>query len=177
MKKRQLAAGMAIVVGLTLVGGSGSAVLASEKVGFGFNAPLISGFPGGREVRLTGGGAFSLPDLFVHSAGGFRCLSDISAGPLTGCLAGEGVRWDTVDLLTSTAFQCTGADPGGTKTAFTGDNTVALLADFYRQGDGDTESFTARMFVSDTDQAPDIEGVQNVWIAGVGCGTAIVNFK
>jgi hypothetical protein len=52
-----------------------------------------------------------------------------------------------------------------------------LLADFYRQGDGDVESFTARMFVSDSDQAPDIEGVQNVWIAGVGCGTAIVNFK
>jgi hypothetical protein len=128
-------------------------------------------------VRLTGGGAFSLPDLFVHSAGGFRCLSDIAAGPLTGCLTGQGVRWDTVDLLPSTAFQCTGADPAGTKTAFTEGNTVALLADFYRQGDGDVESFTARMFVSDSDQAPDIEGVQNVWIAGVGCGTAIVNFK
>jgi hypothetical protein len=87
------------------------------------------------------------------------------------------VRWDTVDLLASTVFQCTGADPAGNKTAFTGGNTVALLADFYRQGDGDVESFTARMFVSDSDQAPDIEGVQNVWIAGVGCGTAIVNFK
>ena len=175
--KTRLAAAVAIVVGLTLVGGMGSSALASEKVGFGFNAPLISGFPGVREVRLTGGGAFSLPESFVHSAGGFRCLSDISAGPLTGCLTGEGVRWDTVDLLTSTAFQCTGADPAGTKTAFTGDRTVALLADFYRQGDGDVESFSARMFVSETDQAPDIEGVQNVWIAGVGCGTAIVNFN
>jgi len=174
--KRRIAATVAII-GLTLVGGMGSTVRASEKVGFGFNAPLITGFPGVREVRLTGGGAFSLPDLFVHSAGGFRCLSDISAGPLTGCLAGQGVRWDTVDLLTSTAFQCTGADPAGTKTAFTGGNTVALLADFYRQGDGDVESFSARMFVSDSDQAPDIDGVQNVWIAGVGCGTAIVNFK
>jgi len=174
--KRRIAATVAII-GLTLVGGMGSTALAEGKVGFGFNAPLITGFPGVREVRLTGGGAFSLPDLFVHSAGGFRCLSDISAGPLTGCLAGQGVRWDTVDLLASTAFQCTGADPAGTKTAFTGGNTVALLADFYRQGDGDVESFTARMFVSDSDQAPDIEGVQNVWIAGVGCGTAIVNFK
>ena len=175
MKGLRFTAVVAIVVGSTL--GLTSPASAGGNQAFGFNAPLISGFPGGREVRLTGGGAFRLSDFFVHSAGGFRCLSDIAAGPLTGCLTGEGVRWDTVDLLTSTGFQCTGSDPAGNKTAFTGDKTVALLADFYRQGDGDVESFTARMFVSESDLAPDIAGVQNVWIAGVGCGTAIVNFN
>jgi hypothetical protein len=52
-----------------------------------------------------------------------------------------------------------------------------LLADFYRVGDGVEESFTAQMIVSDGDIAADIAGVQNLWVQGVGCGTAIVNFN
>ena len=52
-----------------------------------------------------------------------------------------------------------------------------LLADFYRAGDGNDESFTAQMIVSDGDIAPDIDGIQNVWIQGVGCGSAHVNFS
>ena len=42
-------------------------------------------------------------------------------------------------------------------------------------GDGNDESFTARMFVSDHDLAPDLLGVQNVWIQGLGCATAITH--
>jgi len=143
---------------------------------FGFNAPLISGFPGGRAAEMTGGGAFLLPD-FVHSSGGFGCLSDISAGPFNGCLAGQGVRWDTAALLPSTRFKCTGAATEALKTAHTDDHTVVLLSDFYRAGDGIDESFTAQMIVSDTDIAPDIDGVQNVWIQGIGCGEAVVHFN
>ena len=52
-----------------------------------------------------------------------------------------------------------------------------LLADFYRAGDGNDESFTAQMIVSANDIAPDITGNQNVWIQGVGCGSAIVHFN
>jgi hypothetical protein len=52
-----------------------------------------------------------------------------------------------------------------------------LLADFYRAGDGNDESFTAQMIVSDGDIAPEIPGVQNLWVQGVGCGTGIVNFN
>ena len=63
------------------------------------------------------------------------------------------------------------------KTATTDDNTVVLLADFYRAGDGNHESFTAQMIVADHDIAPDIDGVQNVWIQGVGCASAIANFS
>jgi len=177
MKRHRIATAMAVILGFgSFIGATGSPAKAAAKQAFGFNAPLISGFPGGRSAEMTGGGAYSLgPPKFVHSGGGFRCLSNISAGPFSGCLAGQGVRWDTSDLLDSSTFQCTGAD--SIKTAVTGDKTVVLLSDFYRQGDGIDESFTAKMIVSDTDLAPEIEGVQNVWIQGIGCGTAITNFN
>jgi hypothetical protein len=96
---------------------------------------------------------------------------------LNGCLAGEGVRWDTVEVLPSTTFKCTGAAGEMLKTATTDDTTVVLQADFYRAGDGIDESFTAQMIVSSGDIAPDLGGTQNVWIQGVGCGTAIVHFR
>jgi hypothetical protein len=167
---------LAIILGLTVVAGMESTASASGNEAFGFNSPLVSGFPGGRSAEITGGGAYNLPD-FVHSGGGFRCLSDITAGPFNGCLTGQGVRWDTAAVLPSTTFKCTGAAGETLKTAHTGDKTVVLSADFYRQGDGNDESFTAQMIVSETDLAPDIDGVQNVWIQGVGCGPAIANFN
>ena len=37
----------------------------------------------------------------VHSGGGFRCIDGVGQGPLNNCLTGEGVRWDTVQLLAS----------------------------------------------------------------------------
>jgi hypothetical protein len=80
-------------------------------------------------------------------------------------------------VLPSTTFKCTGAATETLKAAETGDKTVVLLADFYRQGDGNDESFTAQMIVSETDLDPDADGIQNVWIQQVGCGTAIVNFN
>jgi hypothetical protein len=58
-----------------------------------------------------------------------------------------------------------------------GDSTAVLQGDFYRAGDGVDESFTAQMIVSASDIAPDIEGLQNLWVQGVGCGTAIVHFR
>jgi len=33
------------------------------------------------------------------------------------------------------------------------------------------------MIVSQTDIAPEIPGVQNVWIEGIGCGEATANFN
>jgi hypothetical protein len=176
MKRHRFTVTMAIIVGFALVGGMESIASASGNEAFGFNAPLVSGFPGGRAVEVTGGGAYDLPS-FVHSGGSFRCLSDITAGPFNGCLTGQGVRWDTSSLLPSTMFKCTGAAGETLKTAQTGDKTVVLFSDFYRQGDGDDESFTAQMIVSETDLDPVAPGVQNVWIQGVGCGTATLNFN
>lgn len=145
---------------------------------FAFNAKNISGFPTGAAF-LTGGGSYNLEREFLKTGGGFRCLEDIDQGPLAGCRAGEGIRWDAKEgdtqLLESFQFKCTGAATEARKTVETDDNTVVMLADFYRQGDGVDESFTAHMFVSAEDEAPDLPGVQNVWIEGVGCGTATVN--
>jgi hypothetical protein len=149
---------------------------AGSHIGFGFNATGISGFPTGA-ATLTGGGSYNPGTGFVKSAGGFRCTSDVRQGPLTGCLTGQGVRWDTVELRASTTFKCTGAAAEPLKTAITDKNTVVLLADFYRAGDGNDESFTAQMIVSASDIAPDIAGIQKVWIQGVGCARAIAHFS
>jgi hypothetical protein len=165
---------VAVAAALTL---APSALAASHaKTGFGFNAGDVRGFPTG-SARLTGGGAYKPGTDFVKSAGGFRCTSDVLQGPLTGCLAGQGVRWDTVDLRTSTDFKCTGVVSENLKTAITDKNTVGLDADFYRAGDGNDESFTAQMIVSEVDIAPDFLGDQNVWIQGVGCSSAKVHFN
>ena len=162
-----------------------SAFAEEARQSFGFNAASIKGFPTG-EAFLTGGGAYNPATGFVNSAGGFRCLQDVLQGPLSvslnsddpgACLAGQGVRWDTVELLPSFQFKCTGAIGEVLKTAVTDDNTVVIVADFYRQGDGNEESFTARMFVSAVDEAPDLPGIQNVWIQGVGCGNANAHFN
>ena len=149
---------------------------APGNIGFGFNATDISGFPTGA-ARLTGGGSYNPGTGFAKSAGGFRCTGDVGQGPLAGCLTGEGVRWDTVELRAGTTFKCTGAAAEPLKTAVTDENTVVLLADFYRAGDGTDESFTAQMIVSADDIAPDVAGTQNVWIQGVGCASAIANFS
>jgi hypothetical protein len=152
-----------------------------SRQGFGFNG-TASGFPTGT-VFLTGGGSFdastasnTIPAVTsVASGGGFRCIDAVDQGFLTGCGTGEGVRWDTAQLLSSTGFKCSATDAG--RTATTGAGTVVLLADFYRAGDGVDESFTAPMIVSESDLAPDLPGLQHLWIQGVGCGTAVVHFN
>jgi hypothetical protein len=165
---------LAAAAALTLVP---SALAANHgRTGFGFNARDISGFPTGA-ARLTGGGAYNPDTGFVHSSGGFRCTADVAQGPLTGCLAGQGVRWDTEELLAGTMFKCTGQLSEALKPATTDEDTAVLLSDFYRAGDGNDESFTAQVIISEDDIAPDIPGVQNVWIQGVGCGSAIVHFS
>jgi hypothetical protein len=151
---------------------------ARHIITLGFGNAIVSGFPHG-VVFVSGGGSYDPStasntlgaETFVHSNGGFSCLEDVGQGPLAGCLQGEGVRWDTEQLLKSFEnFKCTGAAAEAPKNAVTDENTAVLVADFYRAGDGVDESFTARMILSKTDIAPDIEGIQNIWIQGVGCG-------
>jgi hypothetical protein len=157
------------------------ALAAVARSGFGFNGS-VSGAPTG-VVRLTGGGSFdpstasnTVPaETAASASGGFDCTVGVAQGALAGCGTGEGVRWDTAQLLVSSPFRCTGAD--AVKTATSDSRTAVLRADFYRTGDGDEQSFTAPMFVADRDLAPDLPGVQNLWIQGVGCGTADVHFN
>lgn len=155
--------------------------LGGARTGFGFNG-TVSGFPTG-VVFLTGGGSFDAAtannvvptETDAKSGGGFRCLDAVAQGPLAGCGTGEGVRWDTAQLLASTGFKCTGAD--ALKTAVTGPGKVVLLADFYRAGDANDESFTAAIIISDSDLAPEIDGNQTLWVQGVGCGTTVGGFS
>ncbi len=155
--------------------GSSAAFASTDHTGFGFIAPNISGASGA--AFLAGGGVFDSTTGFVHAGGAFKCTSTVSSGPLAGCMAGQGVRWDTASLLRSTPFKCTATDPAGVKTGTTTKDTAALRADFYRAGDGNHESFTANVIVSANDIAPDVPGIQNAWIQGVGCGSALVHFS
>ncbi len=174
---RMLAVTAAAVSLMALLGVS-TAAAAGSMVGFGFDAPDVSGFSGAGNVALTGGGAFNLNPTAssVHAGGGFSCTTDVGTGLLTGCLTGEGVRWDAEGLLPNTTFKCTGSVSEPLKFASTDADTVVIQADFYRAGDANDESFSARMIVAATDLADDIPGVQNVWVQSVGCGTAVVHF-
>ena len=156
--------------------GASAAVAAGPKVGFGFNARNVAGAPTGT-VRLTGGGAFNTSTGIVHAGGGFRCTSSVNQGPLAGCMAGQGVRWHAAALLPSAPFKCTAAATEVVKTASTDAKTAALTVDFFRAGDGIHKSFTANVIVSANDIAPDIAGVQNVWVQNVGCATAVAHFS
>jgi hypothetical protein len=147
-----------------------------SQVGFGFNGAA-------GVVTLTGGGSFGpatasniVPsDTRAAAGGGFRCTENVNAGPLANCEAGDGVRWDAVQLLASTTFRCSATDI--VRAASTTNRTAILIADFYRAGDGNEDSFTAQMIVSEDDIAVDLPGVQNLWIQGVGCGAAVVTFS
>src|SRR5262245_41929032 len=83
-----------------------TAVQPSPDAGFGFNG-VVSGFPHGK-VFVSGGGTFDVAYGFAKSSGGFSCLEDVGQGPLFTsknpndpgpCLQGQGVRWDTAQLL------------------------------------------------------------------------------
>jgi len=169
------AAVLAAAVPIGVIGAS-AAVATVPNVGFGFNARDIKGAPTGA-VRLTGGGSFSTDKGVVHAGGHFSCTSSVNQGPLAGCMAGQGVRWHSAELLPSTPFKCTAAASEALKTASTGGETVALRSNFFRAGDGKNASFTANIFVSANDLAPDITGVQNVWVQGVGCAAASTHFS
>ena len=169
------AAVLAAAVPIVVLGAS-AAVATGPNVGFAFNARDVKGAPSGA-VRINGIGVFSGDKGFVRAGGLFRCTQSVGQGPLTGCMAGEGVRWQSSELLPSTPFKCTGAATEMLKTATTDAHTAALRTQFFRAGDGRNASFTASTFVSANDLAPDIPGVQNVWVQGVGCATAFTHFS
>jgi len=159
-----------------------SADRAGAMVGFGFQSGDVTGFGPGI-VSLTGGGSYDpstatndVSDAPVgHGNGGFSCLNTVDRLNLLGCETGQGVRWDTEQLLASSPFKCNPAEVA--RTAFTDAHTVVFKADFYRAGDANEESFRAPMIVADHDLDDQLDGVQNVWIQGVGCGTGKVNFS
>lgn len=159
-----------------------SANRAGVVIGFGFNSGAVTGLVPG-VVVLTGGGSFDpatannvvSDETVAHAGGGFSCIAGVDQNNFSGCATGQGVRWDTEQLLESTPFKCLPSETA--KTAFTSDHLAVLQADFYRAGDANEESFKAKMIVADFDLDDLQDGVQNVWIQGVGCGTGSVNFS
>jgi hypothetical protein len=153
----------------------------SEKIAFTFKS-TARGFGGGA-VSLSGGGRYVVASASnvvpsvtdVVASGEFHCREDVTQGPLNGCKRGEGVRWEAAQLLASTNFKCTRAD--ALKPVVTARDRVALLVKFFRAGDTGQPSFTAPVFVSQSDLAPDVPGVQNFWIQAIGCGIATAQFN
>src|SRR5215831_8550404 len=118
-------------------------------------------------LEISGGGTIN-PQTGAQRAGGqFRALQDVTAGPLAGLKAGDGVRWEVAEFLPSSLFKCVGAEAAQTVTA--SPNTVVAKALFFVRGDGSQASFSANVFVSTDDEDPLQPGVQNIWIQGVGC--------
>jgi hypothetical protein len=173
------ASAVALTAAAVLLGSSGAFASPpndnpNNNTAFSFHAPEVSG--GSGALTMNGGGPFNPVTGVEHAAGAFRCTSAVGSGPLAGCMAGQGTHWAALNLLRSTPFKCTATDPAGVKTAAVANDTAVLRAEFFRAGDGLNGSFTANVIVSAHDIAPDLPGIQNVWVQGVGCGTAMVHF-
>ena len=153
--------------------GSSVALASPTSTNFDFHAPNLTG--GSGSLTFNGAGDFNAISGVLDAHGHFKCTSTVSSGPLGGCTSNQGGHWESTLALRSTPFKCTATDPAGVKTATIADDTAVLQAQFFRAGDGPTASFTANVIVSEHDIAPDIAGVQNVWVQGVGCATAKVH--
>jgi hypothetical protein len=180
LKPLRALAAFAAAVPIVVLGAS-AAGAAGPNTSFGFNARDITGLNAtSGAVTLTGGGAFnSSTSSPAHSGGSFSCTSTVvvvgNPPLLNGCQTGEGVRWDSDTLVPSQTFKCVATHAANTVSS--SDDTVVLHADFYRAGDGNDESFQANMIVSARDIDPTVQGVQNVWVQGVGCATGAVHFS
>jgi len=152
--------------------GMASASAAGQHTAFAFVSPRIAGAPIG-SVAMSGVGNYDTPTGPLQATGLFRCTDAVAQGPLAGCLSGQGVRWTSTTLNATQRFVC-GTDAA--KTATTDGQTVAFNADFFRFGDFGAPSFRANIIVSAHDIAPDVPGIQNTWIQGVGCGSALQVF-
>jgi hypothetical protein len=170
---RLLAGAFAVACMVVVFAGPASA--SPRHSAFVVSARNISGAPTGA-VNLIGIGVTDNSNGSFRSGGAFRCTATVNQGPLTGCLAGQGTRYDSSTLLASAPFKCTGAPGEALKTATTDGDTAAFTASFFRYGDGGQPSFTANVIVAGHDIAPDIAGVQNVWVQGVGCAYAGTHF-
>jgi len=133
-----------------------------------FTAEDISGAPAG-SVNLSGAGSFDSTGTFAEVGGAFLCTDSVGQGPLAGCQTGDGVRWHTDTPLSSTPFRCA---TDAVKTGTPGPDTAVFRAEFFRAGARNLPSFVANVIVSAHDIAPDLPGLQTVWIQGVGCADA-----
>lgn len=129
------------------------------------------------KITLSGRGSYDASSGLVQAGGSFVATENITSGPLAGLRAGEGVRWRATQLLAESGFKCGGSAAEPLKTAVTGEDTAVMQVEFHRAGSGANAMPPAKLFVSRLDLDPDAPGVQNIWIQGVGCGSAPVEFR
>jgi len=163
---------LAIVLGAASASASTASSVERDRTAFAFISPHIAGAPTG-SVAMTGFGRYDTSAATLRANGLFRCTNTVGQGPLSGCMQGQGIRWSSTTFNATQKFVC-GTDPA--KTVASDNQTVAFKADFFRVGDGSTPSFSANVIVSNHDIAPDVAGVQNTWIQGVGCDSALQFF-
>jgi hypothetical protein len=163
---------LALVLGAASASASTGSSAPASRTSFAFVSPHIAGAPTG-SVAMTGFGSYDTAAGTLRANGLFRCTDTVAQGPLSGCMQGQGIRWSSTVLNGTQRFVC-GMD--APKMVITDGRTVAFKADFFRAGDGATPSFSANVIVSAHDIAPDVAGVQNTWIQGVGCGSALQVF-
>ena len=156
-----------------LLGATSASAGVPHRSAFAFLSPHIAGAPTGA-VAMTGVGTYDTSTGALRANGLFRCTDTVGQGPLSGCMAGQGVHWNSMTLNPTQRFVC-GTDAA--KTVTSDNQTVAFKADFFRFGGGSTPSFSSNVIVSTHDIAPDVPGVQRTWIQGVGCGTGVVHFS
>lgn len=133
------------------------------------------GSPPSGELTLTGGGSFDSRSGLLQVRGGLRCTRDVAQGPLAGCRAGDDVRWEGANIIPT--LTPTGTEAGPEQTAVTDASTLVMQAEFFRRGAGAAAAHRAKVIVSSADLDPGQPEVQNVWIEGVGYGSAVVSFR
>jgi len=163
---------LAIVLGAASASASTASSVEGSRTAFAFISPHIAGAPTG-SVAMAGFGRYDTTAGTLRANGLFQCTTSVAQGPLSGCMQGQGIRWSSTTFNATQKFVC-GTD--APKTVASDNQTVAFKADFFRVGDGSTPSFSANVIVASHDIAPDVPGVQNTWIQGVGCDSALQFF-
>lgn len=139
-------------------------------------AASIVGSAGG-EISLTAGGTFEPRSGLLQIRGALRIARAFVNGPLAGRPAGESLRWEGANIIPSLAIDADGTEGGAARPAVTDGTTLVLQAELFGPGDRVSASQRAKMIVSASDLDVAQDGVQNVWIEGVGFGSAEVTIR
>lgn len=123
-------------------------------------------------ASLAGGGSFDPGSGLLQVRGTLRLAGGVAGGPLAGLRAGDRVRWEGANILPSVSYT---AGAGAERTAVTDGAALVLHAEFHGAGDGATRR--AKMILATADLDPDAPGTQNLWIEGLGCGTAAITIR
>ncbi len=123
-------------------------------------------------ASLAGGGSFDPGTGRLQVRGTLRLPGGVVDGPLAGLRAGERVRWEGANILPSASYT---AGAGAERSAVTDGASLVLHAEFFPAGGGGTRR--AKMILATADLDPDAPGTQNLWIEGLGCGTAAITIR